>query len=293
MADRRAHRFVEPRAPKSGPTAAAKRAYAQARYHTHYKAKRAAERRVRGCSVRSVGNSKPRRLSPEEKATRLAARRALRGPKRQMTEAEMVAKSAYMKARYHTHYKARARAKADAARAVKEAAPGYRPKGSGRDPEKRKANKLKRADRIREQNRARYLRTKEQHAAYQREYTARKKPWLNPGQRASRIASRARNKAVRAEAMKRAGDRALTKLQVFAFMLSRRVCYYCGEETASSDKRLDHIVPLTRGGLHILENVAVACARCNMRKGNKTRDEFVVYHNRVYRTEWSTDVARF
>ena len=36
-------------------------------------------------------------------------------------------------------------------------------------------------------------------------------------------------------------------------------CQYCGQ----SAENLDHVVPRSRGGLHIWENVVAACRRCN------------------------------
>jgi 5-methylcytosine-specific restriction endonuclease McrA len=46
-------------------------------------------------------------------------------------------------------------------------------------------------------------------------------------------------------------------------------CQYCGELADS----IDHIVPRSRGGLHVWENVAAACRPCNLRKRDRTPDE--------------------
>lgn len=48
-------------------------------------------------------------------------------------------------------------------------------------------------------------------------------------------------------------------------------CQYCGTETGKLT--LDHIVPRSRGGDSIWENVVTSCAPCNLRKGNRTLDE--------------------
>jgi 5-methylcytosine-specific restriction endonuclease McrA len=48
-------------------------------------------------------------------------------------------------------------------------------------------------------------------------------------------------------------------------------CAYCG--TASGRLTLDHIVPRSRGGESVWENVVTACAPCNHRKGNRTLEE--------------------
>src|SRR6266481_9174999 len=48
-------------------------------------------------------------------------------------------------------------------------------------------------------------------------------------------------------------------------------CVYCG--TASSRLTLDHVVPRSRGGESIWENVVTSCAPCNLRKGNRLPHE--------------------
>jgi len=44
-------------------------------------------------------------------------------------------------------------------------------------------------------------------------------------------------------------------------------CAYCGLKT--SHLELDHVVPVSKGGLHTLDNVAPACRACNTSKGNR------------------------
>jgi 5-methylcytosine-specific restriction endonuclease McrA len=48
-------------------------------------------------------------------------------------------------------------------------------------------------------------------------------------------------------------------------------CAYCG--SSSSRLTLDHVVPRSRGGDSVWENVVASCAPCNLRKGNRTPDE--------------------
>jgi 5-methylcytosine-specific restriction endonuclease McrA len=48
-------------------------------------------------------------------------------------------------------------------------------------------------------------------------------------------------------------------------------CVYCG--TATGRLTLDHVVPRSRGGESIWENVVTSCATCNHRKGNRTLEE--------------------
>jgi 5-methylcytosine-specific restriction endonuclease McrA len=48
-------------------------------------------------------------------------------------------------------------------------------------------------------------------------------------------------------------------------------CQYCGSE--GGKLTLDHIVPRSRGGESVWENVVTSCSPCNLRKGNRTLDE--------------------
>jgi len=48
-------------------------------------------------------------------------------------------------------------------------------------------------------------------------------------------------------------------------------CQYCGTE--SGKLTLDHVVPRSRGGDSIWENVVTSCAPCNLRKGNRMLEE--------------------
>jgi 5-methylcytosine-specific restriction endonuclease McrA len=48
-------------------------------------------------------------------------------------------------------------------------------------------------------------------------------------------------------------------------------CAYCG--SSGGRLTLDHVVPRSRGGDSVWENVVTSCAPCNMRKGNRLPDE--------------------
>lgn len=51
-------------------------------------------------------------------------------------------------------------------------------------------------------------------------------------------------------------------------------CPLCGIELAEkshkyNSKHIDHIFPLSKGGMHIKDNVRIICQTCNVRKGNR------------------------
>jgi 5-methylcytosine-specific restriction endonuclease McrA len=54
---------------------------------------------------------------------------------------------------------------------------------------------------------------------------------------------------------------------------SSGLCVYCG----SGGEHFDHVSPLSKGGLHCAENLVLACAPCNLRKGAKSVYEFIEY----------------
>ena len=43
-------------------------------------------------------------------------------------------------------------------------------------------------------------------------------------------------------------------------------CHYCGGEFPPEDLTMDHVVPLSRGGRSVKENLVPACKDCNSRK---------------------------
>ncbi len=47
-------------------------------------------------------------------------------------------------------------------------------------------------------------------------------------------------------------------------------CQYCGKK---SDLTIDHVIPRSRGGKDVWDNVVVACLRCNVTKGSRTPRE--------------------
>lgn len=50
------------------------------------------------------------------------------------------------------------------------------------------------------------------------------------------------------------------------------MCAYCSDRDVEITK--DHVIPLSRGGLHTRDNVVPCCKRCNGEKGNRTPEEW-------------------
>lgn len=82
---------------------------------------------------------------------------------------------------------------------------------------------------------------------------------------------RARDKHARRRAL--VGDGKVT-LAEWEALLAREGghCAYCN--TRPEALTMDHVVPLSRGGKHAIENILPACKSCNSRKGARTPGEW-------------------
>ena len=47
-------------------------------------------------------------------------------------------------------------------------------------------------------------------------------------------------------------------------------CMYCGSK---NDLTIDHVLPKSRGGKDVWENLTTACEKCNVKKGSRTPEE--------------------
>ncbi len=61
------------------------------------------------------------------------------------------------------------------------------------------------------------------------------------------------------------------------FIRDQFVCQYCGKKENPADLTLDHILPQSRGGKSVWENLVTSCKRCNVKKGNRTPKEADMY----------------
>jgi hypothetical protein len=94
------------------------------------------------------------------------------------------------------------------------------------------------------------------------------------------ISSRMRG-AIREETMKLNGS---VKRRVFN--RDGRACVMCG---VSEKLCVDHILPVSRGGFTVLDNLQVLCEKCNLQKSNMTMAEFEIWRNKHGTAEEARD----
>jgi 5-methylcytosine-specific restriction endonuclease McrA len=61
------------------------------------------------------------------------------------------------------------------------------------------------------------------------------------------------------------------------YLRDKNKCQYCGRRALIRELNLDHVVPLSRGGRSIWENIVCCCVECNARKGSRLPMEAGMY----------------
>lgn len=69
-------------------------------------------------------------------------------------------------------------------------------------------------------------------------------------------------------------DGTITKGALSKLIEEANQCPYCGDDISKQNKSVDHIIPLSKGGEHIISNIAICCLKCNLAKGNKILKEW-------------------
>ncbi len=53
----------------------------------------------------------------------------------------------------------------------------------------------------------------------------------------------------------------------------RNICQYCGKKFQAHNLTLDHIIPKSRGGKNVWDNLVACCQKCNRTKADRTPEE--------------------
>lgn len=60
-------------------------------------------------------------------------------------------------------------------------------------------------------------------------------------------------------------------------------CVYCEESFRNHiEAKIEHVIPLAKGGIHTIQNIEFACGRCNSSKNDKDEKEFFEYIEKLY-----------
>jgi 5-methylcytosine-specific restriction endonuclease McrA len=123
---------------------------------------------------------------------------------------------------------------------------------------KKRARRAAQAEQYAAEQRAYFASDPEKWRAYHRAYK-RARYAANPNEFLERVAlRRARYKEATADAER------VSRQNVYDRDEGR--CYLCDKPVAYKAFHLEHIVPLAKGGAHVMANVATACGPCNRRK---------------------------
>lgn len=75
------------------------------------------------------------------------------------------------------------------------------------------------------------------------------------------------------------GGDSVKRISVWAKSQEKK-CYWCG--VRCNDYHIDHYIPLSLGGLNVIENLVISCKICNLSKGPKDPQGFAFSMGRLF-----------
>jgi 5-methylcytosine-specific restriction endonuclease McrA len=76
-------------------------------------------------------------------------------------------------------------------------------------------------------------------------------------------------------AWKAAADTGAVTHQFLCQLYLVSTCHYCNKPIPPERRTADHIIPLSKGGLHHPDNMVMSCGSCNSSKSNRSVEEFI------------------
>jgi flagellar biosynthesis GTPase FlhF len=142
----------------------------------------------------------------------------------------------------------------------------------------------KNKERLKKKALAQYYENHEKRLAQKREYhqkhkeraNAKRKQW-NTDNPEKRRYSRTLEKAKRRVRMENQMGYMPDDYENILWEEQEGLCFYCLRELDSF--HLEHMVPISKEGLHDISNVCLSCPDCNLAKGTKTAEEFLASCN--------------
>jgi len=150
---------------------------------------------------------------------------------------------------------------------------------------------------LKERNKAYYQKNKDRYKERGRKWQDENKERIAKKRRDYYLENRERLKAYQKEWKKRNPDlhkRHKTKRRAIKMQVETEVwtheeiaaqgtglCPYCGKEIGfvydSEIMQIDHMIPLSRGGSDLTENLEPVCCECNLKKHAKTKAEYILF----------------
>lgn len=131
------------------------------------------------------------------------------------------------------------------------------------------ANYMARRDEITEKKRQQRLENPEARRAYERAWAAANQDKIRKKNRRYKQENPEKNRA--RNAARRALHHGASTLENVSLQdiweRDRHICHICGKPVARQDASRDHLIPLLFGGAHTAQNIALAHASCNSRRG--------------------------
>lgn len=124
-------------------------------------------------------------------------------------------------------------------------------------------------------------RTKKERASSMRQYYLANAKKINAWRRnyyseKGHLAIRLANESRRAQKVTTDDGSITAEAIEVMFLYQNGCCVFCHEEFHHGQKgfHIDHIVPLSMGGKHILKNIQLLCPKCNLQKGAKVVETY-------------------
>jgi len=77
-----------------------------------------------------------------------------------------------------------------------------------------------------------------------------------------------------------------SRINVFA--RDKYMCQYCGSKPGTQNLTYDHVIPRSRGGKTVWDNIVTCCIPCNSRKADRTPEEArMILRTKPSKPEWS------
>lgn len=137
------------------------------------------------------------------------------------------------------------------------------------------AYKLKHADKIKQYHRAWIKKRRKQNPE---PFRASYRRWRESHKHLPSFKAKRQAIFMKYRALKKGATVNLERIKQFVLETKTKenfVCYHCGSTYPISALHFDHIIPLSRGGQHSVENLCASCARCNLSKNDSLIGEWV------------------